>query len=149
MSRDSSGEAMSDPRESLRHFLTGLAPAVEGHRPWPRFSLDETGWEALAARLETEDWSLLGLWGESDAVHVALHEEANGGIAVASLPCPSGRFLSLGAVRPSAIRLERTIYDLFGHVPLGSLDGRPWLDHGNWPVIHPLAVRPGEKPAQQ
>ena len=147
MSRDFSGEAMSDRRESLHHFLGSLGQAVEGHRPWPRFSLDEAGWHSLAERLETEDWALLGLWGESDAVHVALHEEAGGDIAVASLQCPSGRFLSLGPIRPSAIRLERTIYDLFGHVPLGSLDGRPWLDHGNWPVIHPLAARPGERPA--
>src|SRR5260221_6477055 len=138
---------MSDEPETLQHFLAGLAPAVEGHRPWPRFSLDEAGWRLLVTRLATADWSLLGLWGESDAVHAALHEEANGGIAVASLPCPSGRFPSLGAVRPSAIRLERTIFDLFGHVPLGSLDGRPWLDHGNWPLVHPLAAPPGEKAA--
>jgi Ni,Fe-hydrogenase III large subunit len=137
---------MSDQREPLQHFLAGLGSPVEGHRPWSRFVLDEAGWHALTARLETADWSLLGLWGESDTVHAALHEEANGGIAVVSLPCPTGRFPSLGAVRPSAIRLERTIFDLFGHVPLGSLDGRPWLDHGNWPLVHPLAARPGERP---
>src|SRR5260221_4603263 len=136
---------MSDEPETLQLFLAVLAPAVEGHRPWPRFSLDEAGWRLLVTRLATADWSLLGLWGESDAVHAALHEEANGGIAVASLPCPSGRFPSLSAVRPGAIRLERTIFDLFGHVPIGSLDGRPWLDHGNWPVVHPLAARPGER----
>src|SRR4051812_42982456 len=146
MSPSCSDETMSEQRESLHRFLAGLAPSVEGHRPWPRFGLDEAGWHALAARLETDDWALLGLWGESDAVHVALHDEAGGDIAVASLPCPAGRFLSLSPVRPSAIRLERTIFDLFGHVPLGSVDGRPWLDHGNWPVIHPLAARPGEKP---
>src|SRR4051794_37188130 len=98
---------MSDERETLHNFLAGLGSPVEGHRPWPRFRLDEAGWRALTARLETADWALLGLWGESDAVHAALHEEANGGIAVASLPCPTGRFPSLGAVRPSAIRLER------------------------------------------
>jgi Ni,Fe-hydrogenase III large subunit len=136
---------MSEDTPTLRQFLAALAPPVELHRPWPRFVLDATGWRALIARLATADWSLLGLWGESDAVHVALHEEANGPIAVASLPCPDGGFPSLGGVRPSAIRLERAIFDLFGHVPVGSVDGRPWLDHGNWPVVHPLAARPGDR----
>src|SRR5258708_18455352 len=137
---------MSEEPETLQRFLAGMAPAVEGHRPWPRFSLDEAGWRLLATRLETADWSLLGLWGESDALHAALHEEASGAIAVASLSCPTGRFPSVATARPSAVRLQRTIFDLFSHVPLGSLDGRPWLDHGNWPVVHPLAARPGERP---
>ena len=37
-----------------------------------------------------------------------------------------------------AIRLERTIADLYGLVPEGADDRRPWLDHGRWGVTHPL-----------
>ncbi len=147
MSPVCSGRHMSEDPLSLPDYLAflGTGFAVDGHRPWPRFVLDEEGWRALVARLATADWSLLGLWGESDTIHLALHDEADGAVAVASLGCSDGRFPSIGAVRPGAIRLERTIFDLFGHVPIGSLDGRPWLDHGNWPVAHPLAARPSER----
>src|SRR6266851_3519863 len=140
---------MTEDPLSLPDFLAflGSGLAVEGHRPWPRFVLDSDGWGALVARLESADWSLLGLWGEAEGVHAALHEPATGDIAIASLSCPDGRFAAFGAVRPGAIRLERTIFDLFGHVPVGSVDGRPWLDHGNWPLVHPLAARPGERAA--
>src|SRR5258708_11969338 len=141
------GDRLSESPLSLPDYLAFLGNgfAVEGHRPWPRFVLDEEGWRALATRLESADWSLLGLWGESDAVHVALHDEADGALALASVGCAAGRFPALSAVRPGAIRLERTIFDLFGHVPIGSLGGRPWLDHRNWPVVHPLAARPSER----
>jgi Ni,Fe-hydrogenase III large subunit len=33
-----------------------------------------------------------------------------------------------------AIRLERTIHDLYGLAAEGAPDDRPWLDHGKWPV---------------
>jgi Ni,Fe-hydrogenase III large subunit len=40
-----------------------------------------------------------------------------------------------------AIRLERTIHDLFGLVPVGAEDTRPWFDHGRWGLRHPLGAR--------
>jgi Ni,Fe-hydrogenase III large subunit len=43
---------------------------------------------------------------------------------------------------PAAIRLERSIADLFGLTPDGIPDARPWLDHGKWGVRHPLANSP-------
>ena len=52
-------------------------------------------------------WTLLGLWGERGAVHMALLDEAPSEIAVVSLDCPDGRFPSVGARHPPAIRLER------------------------------------------
>jgi Ni,Fe-hydrogenase III large subunit len=42
---------------------------------------------------------------------------------------------------PPAIRLERTIRDLFGLEPIGLADQRPWLDHGQWGISHPLGAR--------
>ena len=44
-------------------------------------------------------------------------------------------------MRPGAIRLERAAQDLFGLVADGLDDGRPWLDHGQWPAAHPLSGR--------
>src|SRR5215472_12105520 len=101
-------------------------------RPWARYRLDRQRWRALAERLASTDWTLLGLWAETAEVHVALMDEAAGEIAVASLACPDGRFPSLSAVRPGAQRLERAAQDLFGLTAEGLSDARPWLDHGQW-----------------
>jgi Ni,Fe-hydrogenase III large subunit len=82
--------------------------------------------------------TLLGLWGEPASVHMALLDEPAREIGVLSLDCPNGAFPSVGAHHPPAIRLERTITDLFGHVARGAPDPRPWLDHGRWSVRAPL-----------
>ena len=54
---------------------------------------------------------------------------------------PTRRYPSVGALHPPALRLERTIRDLFGLVAHGLPDTRPWLDHGNWGVRFPLGDR--------
>jgi len=128
----------------LLDFLTQMAAPRPQHRPWPRFVLTPQGWKILTERLAAADWSLLGLWGEEGQVHAALRDEAEGAIAVVSLPTPDGRFPSLAAVRPGARRLERAVRDLTGQVAEGLDDTRPWLDHGRWPVTAPLADRPGK-----
>jgi Ni,Fe-hydrogenase III large subunit len=132
----------------LDHFKH--LPLVPGHKPWPRYRLDRAEWRSLVARLAEVDWSLVGIWAEPGEVHVCLRDEADGAIAVASLDCPEGHFPALSTVRPAAIRLERTIQDLFGLVAEGLADQRPWLDHGQWPSTHPLkraptaaTIRPG------
>ena len=54
-----------------------------------------------------------------------------------------GRPLPLGRRRSSAaIRLERTIQDLFGIGAESLVDPRPWLDHDNWPIRLPLSADP-------
>src|SRR5690606_14555810 len=85
--------------------------------------------------------SLLGLWGEAQAVHMALLDEQPSRIVVASLDCPDGRFPSVSRAHPPAIRLERAVRDLFGLEPEGLPDARPWLDHGRWGLRHPLGRR--------
>ena len=99
-----------------------------------------TAWRLAADALRDGHLTLLGLWGDRGAVHMALLDEA-AGIAVLSLECAAGRFPSVGAAHPPAIRLERAIRDLFGLEPDGAPDTRPWLDHGNWDVSHPLDAR--------
>ena len=55
--------------------------------------------------------------------------------------CDRGAFPSLAALHPPASRLERAACDLYGFLALGAPDGRRWLDHGRWPLRHPLGRR--------
>jgi len=131
--------------------VTALQDLVSGgtldaaHRPFPRPVVTVDAWRLAADALGRGELTLLGLWGDRSAVHMALRDE--GEIAVLSLDCPDGRFPSVGALHPPAIRLERTIHDLYGLEPVGAPDTRPWLDHGRWGVSQPLgAARPGAEP---
>ena len=86
-------------------------------------------------------WSLLGLWGEPAAVHMAILDERTADIAVISLDCPDRSYPSVGARHPPALRLERTVNDLFGLTAEGLPDPRRWLDHGSWGLRFPLGDR--------
>jgi Ni,Fe-hydrogenase III large subunit len=112
---------------------------VPQHKPWPRALVTPEGWSAAIARLAAGEWTLLGLWGEPGAVHMALLDETAGAIGIASLEC-GDRFPSVGRHHPPAIRLERAIRDLFGLEPEGLADARPWLDHGRWRIRRPLGA---------
>ncbi|MDE2330929.1 MAG: NADH-quinone oxidoreductase subunit C, partial [Bradyrhizobium sp.] len=115
---------------------------VAEHRPWPRIEVQTDVWTEAAGRLSRRALDLLGLWGESQAVHMAVADANDPNrILVLSLACPEGRYPSLGHVHPPAIRLERAAADLFGLVPVGLPDTRPWLDHGKWGVHAPLAAQ--------
>jgi Ni,Fe-hydrogenase III large subunit len=81
---------------------------------------------------------LLGLWGDVGAVHGALYESSTRRSVTVSLEAPAGRVPSLAVFHPPAIRFERAIRDLFGTEFVGLPDQRPWLDHGRWPLHHPL-----------
>src|SRR6478672_7876200 len=108
------------------------------HRPWPRAIVGSDDWRRTIQELVEARATLLGLWGDKDAVHLALLEEPSGAIAVFTLECPDGKFPSVGAHHPPAIRLERAISDLYGLKPVGAPDRRHWLDLGFWGVTRPL-----------
>jgi Ni,Fe-hydrogenase III large subunit len=91
-------------------------------------TVDETRWWQAAEQLRDGRLTLLGLWGEREAVRMAVLEAA-GNIAVLRLAA-AGVFPSVGAHHPPAIRLERAIRDLYGHDATGAPDRRPWLRHG-------------------
>jgi Ni,Fe-hydrogenase III large subunit len=110
------------------------------HHPWPRIIVDAAAWENAAYQAADGRCTLLSLWGEADAVHMALASHDPVEIAVVSLPCADGRFPSIGQHHPPAIRLERAIRDLYGLEPQGAIDERPWLDHGRWGRRHPLGT---------
>ncbi len=120
--------------------LLSLIPhreVVAAHRPWPRAVVGEDGWLKAIDLLAAGDVTLCGFWAEASAVHVALLGEGDE-VAVVSLGCGSGKFPSVAARHPPALRLERSIRDLFGLEAVGATDMRPWLDHGVWDKAAPL-----------
>lgn len=128
--------------------IAGNSQKVETRRPWRRATVTEDTWQVVLRQLVDGRATLLGLWGEPRSVHLALIEEPSSDIAVFSLECRNGRFPSIAAVHPPAIRLERTIRDLYGLRPVGLPDTRPWLDLGFWGVTHPLRSRPRKARSQ-
>ena len=125
--------------------MMGCHP-VQGHRPWPRIAVEAEQWRLATTQMAAGQWTLLGLWGDLGAVHMAVLGENGDEAAVISLPCPDRTFPSVGALHPPAIRLERAIADLFGLRPIDAPDTRPWLDLGFWDVAQPLGKR---QPAQK
>lgn len=115
--------------------------AVPSHRPWPRIVVADAGWRAAIDQLVAGRATLLGFWGEPAAVHMALCDVASAEIAVVTFECTSGSFPSVAIHHPPALRLERTIHDLFGLTLTGADDARPWLDHYVWGKSWPLGDR--------
>ncbi len=125
---------------TLGDYLAGTR-TVEQHRPWSRHVLDEAGWAAFTEQLAVSEWQILSIWADGVEVHAAIRGEESQHVAVVSTSARNGRFPSLSRARPAAIRLERALRDLHGLEPVGLADQRPWLDHGRWPLTHPLAPR--------
>jgi Ni,Fe-hydrogenase III large subunit len=120
---------------------------AKAHRPWPRVTVTDDGWRQAIDLLVDGRCTLLGLWGDTPEVHMALLDETSSDLAVISYTCKSGKFPSVAVHHPPAIRLERAICDLFGLEATGTPDPRPWLDLGFWNVRHPLGKRaPAREP---
>ena len=113
---------------------------IDGHRPWPRVVVGREVWQRAICLLEDGQFTLLGLWGAKEFVHMAVVGPGHDGPAVLSLACDHNRFPSVGRLHPPAIRLERAVRDLGGLEPEGLVDTRPWLDHGTWRLRCPLGV---------
>jgi Ni,Fe-hydrogenase III large subunit len=111
---------------------------VKGHSPWPRAIVGADEWRRAGEALKAGAWTLLSLWGDTRAVHMAVLDEIISDIAVLTFECQDGTFPSVGALHPPAIRLERAIHDLYGLTPVGALDERSWLDLGFWGIEAPL-----------
>ena len=118
--------------------LSSKGRAVKAHRPWPRHVVTAEVWRDAIVGLASGQAVLSGLWSDGEAVHMALIDDTTAQILVLSLPCPERTFPSVGMSHPPALRLERTIRDLYGLEPENCPDERPWLDHNRWGVRHPL-----------
>ena len=126
---------------------------VDGHRPWPRLIVTADEWRHVASEIAAGRATLFGLWGDTGTVptvHMAIIDGRNRRDRRCQPRLPGGKFPSVGALHPPAIRLERAIHSLYGLEPVGAPDARPWLDLGFWDVQHPLGARtpaPAERPA--
>lgn len=113
-------------------------------RHWQRVDADASAWDDALANLASGAWTLFGLWGESDRVHLAVLKPD--GLAILTMESSDGLYPSVSVKHPPATRSERMIHDLFGLRGIGAVDRRPWIDHGRWDVKYPLA---GAVPAGQ
>jgi Ni,Fe-hydrogenase III large subunit len=123
---------------AIAGLFAGREPAGH-HAPWPRFDADAELWTAAARVLGDGKADLLGLWGDSGCVHMALRAPA-AAPCVISLAVAGESFPSVGRFHPPAIRLERAICDLYGYAPACAPDSRAWLDHGQWGRSAPLGA---------
>jgi Ni,Fe-hydrogenase III large subunit len=123
--------------QALREIVGGGRTVAE-HRPWPRAVVDRETWGHAIGLLQDGRCTMLGLWGERQFVHLALADAGCQELAVLTFACEGNRFPSVGRLHAPAIRLERAVCDLTGLEPEGPTDARAWLDHGRWPVRHPL-----------
>jgi Ni,Fe-hydrogenase III large subunit len=131
---------------ALLDQFTHLKKAEE-HRPWPRAVVAEEGWQQAIGLLASGQCTLLGLWGDAPHVYMALLDGSSNDVAVLTYTCKAGKYPSVAARHPPAIRLERAIQDLFGLQATNSPDKRPWLDLGFWGVAQPLGKnRPAQRP---
>jgi len=125
--------------------LLEMGHAIQAHRPFPRAVVDAAVWRRAAEHLAAGDCTLSSLWGEPGHVHMALLEpDASRAIGVLTFACPTGRYPSISALHPPAIRLERTLRDLYHIEPTELPDTRPWLDHGAEPTAYPFLPVEGE-----
>jgi len=106
-----------------------------------RAIVDEAAWSTACQRIAAGQGTMLSLWGDADTVHLAVLEDE--AVGILTLACPVGRFPSVGRLHPPALRLERTIRDLYGLQPFAGPDMRRWLDHGRWGVRQPLGRNDG------
>ena len=114
---------------------------IQQHHPWPRVGVDASVWTFAANELAHGRWGLLGLWGEPATAHMAIVNRDTTEIAVVSIDCPDRVYPSVSKHHLPALRLERTVNDLFGLSAQDLPDSRPWLDHNRWGVRFPLGNR--------
>jgi Ni,Fe-hydrogenase III large subunit len=118
-----------------------MAKQAEDVNLWPRRDVDQEAWLQCAEALGRGEGELFALFAEADRVHMALRGPGNEAARILTVRPERGRYPSVGAHHPPAIRPERAIRDLFGHEPQGLPDERPWLDHGKWMITMPLAEK--------
>ena len=109
-------------------------------QPWPRFVLTVARWNAMRAALADEPSLIFqGLWADTAQVHALFLAPEP---ILASVPVEKNLYGALSPWRPGATLFERSVTDLWGYRAADALDPRPWLDHGRWPLLRPMAARP-------
>lgn len=133
-------------RVNLKHRTDDAPPPPRG-RPFAREDADAARWLVAAREMAEGKADLFSLWSDGARVYLALAPRETYALRILALACPEGRFPSVARLHPPALRLERTICDLYGLVAEGLPDKRRWLDHGRWGLRHPCGdaePRPAE-----
>jgi Ni,Fe-hydrogenase III large subunit len=120
----------------LKALFGDLTP-VPNHHGARRVSVEAALWREIGMTLREGKLELLAEWGDVDQVHCALYEPATRLLNIASLSA-SASIPALAQFHAPALRLERAIVDMLGLRFTGLPDQRAWLDHGRWPIRHPL-----------
>lgn len=120
-------------------------------KPHARHLLATDAWRGLGAALAaTPGASLVALWADAAQVHALITTDLDQEVFIVSVPVEAGVYPALSLAWPMAVPFERAIADLWGHRAEGGanggMNGRPWLDHGRWPLTEPLAARSGPMP---
>lgn len=108
---------------------------------WARVNAD--GWLAVARHAAASGGRLLSVWGADTAGVADVHAAYAGadGLLCVALPASAHQcFPDLAGLFPCAARMQRAVADLSGLQAEGALDTRPWLDHGVWAGVAPLAA---------
>ena len=108
----------------------------EGHAGpdgYARIEAADTLWTGLSKGCAAGLQDLSALWFDDGAMHMALSGAETKKRAIVSIALNGGSYPSVSLHHKPAMRLERTMRDLYGVTPLGLPDERGWLDHGVWP----------------
>lgn len=125
------------PLPASRYIRTGDPAPCAGAE---RFVLPSQAWRDLPGALRADPaLDFIALWADPTHVH-ALFGAASP--LIASVPVEAGLYGALSPARPGAALFERAIADLWGHQAADGVDARPWLDHGAWTALRPMADRP-------
>ncbi|HYZ22204.1 MAG TPA: hypothetical protein VE690_08615 [Rhodopila sp.] len=114
-------------------------------RPWLRHILAPDDWSSLARGAAADSWVLLAHWADTYAAHALYYDPTAMAAVPASVPVHDHAYPALSPIFPGAALYERMVHDLWGHQAAGG-DLRPWLDHGVWPAVPPLSLRPEPPP---
>jgi Ni,Fe-hydrogenase III large subunit/Ni,Fe-hydrogenase III component G len=117
--------------------------ALPGDVPAALASAGEWQWTEAARLVRESGGRLVALWGadhrdladDEDEYSVYAAYAVKSGLVVVELlvqdSAPS--YPDLSGLFPSAVRMQRALYDLLGIGASGATDTRPWLRHGAWP----------------
>jgi Respiratory-chain NADH dehydrogenase, 30 Kd subunit len=108
-----------------------------------RATVDGGGWLAVSRHAAATGARLVSLWGEHGARGAcvqAAYAGADGLLCVALPLDASRRFPDLAGLFPCVARMQRAAADLTGLQADGAHDDRPWLNHGLWAGLAPLAA---------
>ena len=116
------------------------AQALPSNLPCRRLNVDTLKWRQIAEAVRAASGRLFTLWGADERDRdggfrvYAAYRDADGVVVVAHAMGSEDEptYPSLTEYFPSALRMERAVFDLIG-VRSMEADHRGWLRHGGWP----------------